>query len=339
MLLLNGFGMGTFHQHRLMQALHKELNSDKTNGSKVVIYGIDYLGQGKSWPENCADGNSENERGLQYSGQTWIEQIIEFIEQQIVATSPARTKVHLVGNSVGGHVAVLLAASRPDLVETITLLNATPIWGLNLPFWSGHLPAPRIPKAIGRCLFDLLRDPKTITKFIESTYANAAAYDDVFIQQIRNCTEGTGGHAAFASILWSPPITVQLPTGSPARFYECLEHIQCDVLLCFGRDDPWCKPAFAKRMLQCLGKRTNRCTQRYIELSNVGHCANHEAPLVTAQILARWIRAKKRQPGTFALLSEPRVVVPEPWGEITAQEVDEKNIPLNFFDRLATTII
>jgi pimeloyl-ACP methyl ester carboxylesterase len=322
-----------------MQALHKELNSDLKNGSKVVIYGIDYLGQGKSWPENCDDGNSENERGLRYCGQTWIEQITEFIEQQVVAAIPGRAKVHLVGNSIGGHLAVLLAAARPDLVETVTLLNATPIWGLNLPFWSGHLPAPRIPKAIGRFLFDRIRYPKTIGAFLKSTYVNADAYDDVFIQQIRNCTEGSGGHAAFASILWSPPVTVQLPNGSPARFYECLEHIQCDALLCFGRDDPWCKPAFAKRMLQCLWKRTNGCTQRYIELSDVGHCANHEAPTITAQVLARWIHSKNRQRESLALLPEARVVVLEPWGTITAQEVDEKNIPLNFVDQLATAFI
>ena len=28
----------------------------------------------------------------------------------------------------------------------------------------------------------------------------------VQVQQIRQCTDGTGGHAAFASIMWSPPI-------------------------------------------------------------------------------------------------------------------------------------
>lgn len=28
------------------------------------------------------------------------------------------------------------------------------------------------------------------------------------MNQIRGCTEGKGGHAAFASILWSPPATL-----------------------------------------------------------------------------------------------------------------------------------
>lgn len=70
-LILNGFGVGSFHQHRLKDRLVRELsvNDDTRN-----IYGIDYLGQGNSWPTDCNDGNSENERGLCYSIDTWFDQ-------------------------------------------------------------------------------------------------------------------------------------------------------------------------------------------------------------------------------------------------------------------------
>ena len=37
------------------------------------------------------------------------------------------------------------------------LLNATPIWGSDLPGWDGRLPAPPLPRAVGRALFDLAR--------------------------------------------------------------------------------------------------------------------------------------------------------------------------------------
>ena len=40
-------------------------------------------------------------------------------------------------------------------------------------------------------------------------------------------------------------------------FNECLRVLQCDVLLIFGKDDPWCKPVFAKRYLHDLSKRNN----------------------------------------------------------------------------------
>lgn len=62
-LLLNGFGVGSFHQHRLMAQL-------SGRGSNRAIYCMDYLGQGRSWPVDCDDGNSANEAGLIYSADT-----------------------------------------------------------------------------------------------------------------------------------------------------------------------------------------------------------------------------------------------------------------------------
>jgi pimeloyl-ACP methyl ester carboxylesterase len=130
-VLLNGFGVGSFHQHRLMEQLCR---NDRACG--VAVYGMDYLGQGRSWPQDCQDGFGSDERDLQYSGDLWVDQAIQFIEQVVLVQQQySGKKVHLVGNSVGGHLAVFVAALRPDLIETITLLNATPVWGLNLPGW------------------------------------------------------------------------------------------------------------------------------------------------------------------------------------------------------------
>lgn len=221
--------------------------------------------------------------------------------------------------------------------------------GLNLPGWSGHLPAPLIPKQVGRFLFDRMREYPTIQEFLKTTYFNPSAFDMELVDQVRSSTEGPGGHAAFASILWSPPITVQLPSGAQATaFYDCLEAIQCDVLLCFGRDDPWCKPAFAKRMLQSLAKRDGavggnnqqlRCAQRYVELSNVGHCVNHEAPKAAATVLNKWLSSEDQDRRTLPLLSGKRVVVREAWGETVVEERSADEIALSFVDRLAVTFV
>ena len=178
-LLLNGFGVGSFHQHRLMPNLISIKEQDGCETTRK-IYGIDYLGQGRSWPVDCDDGNSENEKGLIYSADMWADQIINFIETIILANH-GNTKVNLVGNSVGGYLSVLLAAKRPDLIDSICLLNATPVWGLNLKGWSGHLPPPFIPRKIGRYLFDRIRDLGTIEKYLEAAYANRSAFDDTLV--------------------------------------------------------------------------------------------------------------------------------------------------------------
>lgn len=172
-LLLNGFGVGSFHQHRLIpQIIHED---------GQVVYCVDYLGQGASWPKNCNDGLSDSERGLSYSAETWIDQLSTFIEEIILPEHPDGQKVHVVGNSVGGHLAAHLACQRPDLVQSICLLNPTPVWGLNLPGWSGHLPPPKVPKAIGRYLFDKIRNLQTIEKYLDNAYARKEAYTDELV--------------------------------------------------------------------------------------------------------------------------------------------------------------
>jgi pimeloyl-ACP methyl ester carboxylesterase len=77
-LLLNGFGVGSFHQHRLIPHLLRRQDDD--NSAAVdggvsynqhrTIYCVDYLGQGRSWPIDCRDGLGESEKDLQYSADT-----------------------------------------------------------------------------------------------------------------------------------------------------------------------------------------------------------------------------------------------------------------------------
>jgi hypothetical protein len=59
------------------------------------------------------------------------------------------------------------------------------------------------------------------------------------MHQIRGCTLGNGGHAAFASILWSPPLIADPENNKTGNFQDCLAQVPCDVLLVFGKDDPW----------------------------------------------------------------------------------------------------
>lgn len=337
-LLLNGFGVGSFHQHRLMSNLLKNENGEEVDDKMRVIYGIDYLGQGKSWPINCDDGNSKNEEGLIYSADTWAEQIIQFIEEIILPNHADATKVHLVGNSVGGYLSVLIANKRPDLIQSICLLNATPIWGLNLPGWSGNLPPPPIPRIVGRFLFDKIRDLGTIEQYLETAYYHREAFDDDLMRQIQACTEGKGGHAAFASILWSPPATFS--TDSANDFATNLAKVQCDTLLVFGKEDPWCTSSVGKKMYDILSQRnfSSKPVQRYIELENVGHCPNHEAPQAVAAAVKRWLDMERKQ-YNVPLVDSSGETFHEQWGQITSRELNAEDAKMTIMDRIMSEFV
>ena len=378
-LLLNGFGVGSFHQHRLMRNLLLEHDEQKEKKQQYVIYGIDYLGQGQSWPANCDDGNSNDELNLGYSADTWLKQLKGFIEEVVIPSSTS-SKVHLVGNSVGGYLSTILANRHPQLIDSLTLLNATPVWGLNLPGWNGKLPAPPLPKMVGRKLFDTIRNLDVIDWYLEQAYfyreAHDGSFDDSFHGyaddvradrtlrgKIRACTEGKGGHAAFASILWSSPASVEHSTtlseaveygmGPPelvqksgdeiyTDFYGALENLPVDVLLLFGSDDPWCTPAIAKRMHSTLASRGGTAGQRYVSFENVGHCPNHEAPTAVVRVLLPWIGSQitdEQQRSKVPLVSESSQQIREPWGVVNVREVPvEESRDLGLMDQIISSL-
>ncbi|HVX47609.1 MAG TPA: alpha/beta fold hydrolase, partial [Mycobacteriales bacterium] len=68
---------------------------------------VDLPGFGASDP--AADGD--------YSPRAHAAVLVKFLEQR------GRGPVHLLGNSLGGVVSVLVAADRPDLVRTLTLIS------------------------------------------------------------------------------------------------------------------------------------------------------------------------------------------------------------------------
>ena len=450
-LLLNGFGVGSFHQHRLMRQLlllmllqhddaeynHRQhhINHEKQQQQhqrprrrqQLVIYGIDYLGQGESWPITCnGDGTSEDELNLGYSADVWLDQLNDFINEVVLGSSssssssssedrPATTaavtttttttassssshkKVHLIGNSVGGYLATILTHRHPHNIASLTLLNATPVWGLNLPGWDGRLPPPPLPKYVGGKLFEMIRDPNVINMYLQTAYVHPEAYDGTYEDcfygpeglkkkeeggsenenvalgvKIRACTE-KGGHAAFASILYSAPASEWKTTTEgrqsamrvPVDFYSTLQAVPVDVLLLFGADDPWCTPAIAKRMHLTLSKRNDDMmtanvndgrvivspAQRYISLENVGHCPNHEAPRTVAKVVLPWIRASATTTTVDGQQQSIRHNIPlvaqdgseetqEPWGVVRAHEVSlDESKDLGMIDRIVSSMV
>src|SRR3954469_8606987 len=71
----------------------------------LAVEAIDLPGHGRSGP------------GKRYSIARHAEVVIRYLEVS------ARGPVHLVGNSMGGAVCVVVAAKRPDLVRTLTLVS------------------------------------------------------------------------------------------------------------------------------------------------------------------------------------------------------------------------
>jgi pimeloyl-ACP methyl ester carboxylesterase len=225
---------------------------------------------------------------------------------------------------------------------------------------------------VGRILFNTIRDINVIDKYLDVAYVNRQAFDGSFDdsfdgwgaqngnagislnQKIRACTEGKGGHAAFASILWSPPASSTHPDGESTSssptigFYDALQQLPIDVLLLFGSNDEWCTPAVAKRMHTTLHDRPSCVisggpapTERYITIDNVGHCPNHEAPTAVSKVLLSWLEASSSQSrADIPLVSDVEASVIEPWGKVLLREVSiQESNNLGFVDRMISSVV
>lgn len=168
------------------------------------------------------------------------------------------------------------------------------------------------------------------------------------MQQIRGCTLGNGGHAAFASIMWSPPVISKSKSDPEGKgdFYDCLKHVSCDVLLVFGKDDPWCKPSFAKNMLLALEERNKRSSligsgphHRYMELSSTGHCPQHEQPKAVGHLISQWVSfgGGNHSGQDFSLPSTGTFV--EKWGETKVRERQKDDIEVGWVDKIVTSLL
>jgi 2-hydroxymuconate-semialdehyde hydrolase len=74
-------------------------------------------------------GYTASEPGVHYGMKQWLEHLIAFIESVV----PGK-KANVVGNSLGGAIAIALAVRRPELLERMVLMGSG---GLSFPLTTG----------------------------------------------------------------------------------------------------------------------------------------------------------------------------------------------------------
>jgi len=287
-LCLHGFGVGSFQFRAQLEGL---------SGDTTCVYALDFCGQGSSWPP--LDAAPSDSDGFSYSLDAWVEQVEHFLN---TCVGGSRGPVYLAGNSLGGLVAINVAAKNPALVSGLVLLNATPFWGFVpastttstsdpatriaaemvaavLP-WNGALPAPRWLMRVITPYWEIFRAPGSIRTLLALVYVDDATLDDELVMNIRRPTDHPVASSTFASVLWSPK-----PKVSYNDALKSVREAGVPVALVYGRDDPWVTPLWGQR----LKRRVPGAA--YYEVTNCGHCPHHEAPEVINEIIKGWIRA------------------------------------------------
>ncbi|GAA3110461.1 MULTISPECIES: alpha/beta fold hydrolase [Nonomuraea] len=213
-----------------------------------------------------------------YSVAAHSKAVIELLER----TGPA----HLFGNSMGGAIAVRVAAARPELVRTLTLVS--PALPDLLPRYGPvRVAAAAIPR-LGEWVADRLRlvpVEQRITASMAMVWADMGACHpirlrDAIEEQRRRDDLPYAGEAVVGS---ARGIVTEYFRWGADNLWRQAAKVEAPTLIVHGRHDRLVRPAMARKAY-----RTFRQV-RLVLLPTAGHVAMMEMPRVVAAEARRLI--------------------------------------------------
>lgn len=193
--------------------------------------------------------------------------------------------VHLFGNSMGGAVALQLAARRPDLVRSLTLISPA-LPSLTLTRSSAHLPVIAVPGVGERLVAKFMETTDVATRVqgsIDVTFADSARVPAERIEEARAMLAEHDRHpyAADAFLSSLRGLLRTYADVGPNRPWKLAEQVACPTLVVYGRKDPLVDSRSAHRVTKHFRDA------HVVVLPDSGHVAQMEHPEF---VVAAWER-------------------------------------------------
>lgn len=204
--------------------------------------------------------------------------VIDLIEGSVAAP------VHLMGNSLGGSIATILAASRPDLVRSLTLVS--PALPVRRPRASNaHLPALALPwvgqrlaRRLGRFPVEQRVRATFALCFADPTQITAQRFDEALAEASRRAHLAYDSEAMLGSLRGL--LSAYLRRG-PASLWSIAARVQAPTLLVYGERDRLVDPRTSTRATRTFSNSS------LLLLPGSGHVAQMEQPAEVARAIRR----------------------------------------------------
>jgi pimeloyl-ACP methyl ester carboxylesterase len=260
-LFIHGLGGNASNWTDLMSLLRDRLDS----------YAVDLPGFGWSPPPRDGD----------YGLARTAESISD-----LIATRLDGRAVHLFGNSMGGAIAVQLAARHPELVRTLTLVSpALPKIGVRRT--NVHLPVIAAP-GLGTTLMKRYLTLDAATRAQATIDVCFADPTSVPLQRMNEAVEEVRRRDAlpYVADAFLQALRALLATyldRSAERPWKLAERITCPTLLVYGRADKLVDPIHAHTKAFP--------DMRVLVLPHAGHVSQIEQPVLVADAWRDLLRA------------------------------------------------
>ncbi|MCU1682098.1 MAG: alpha/beta hydrolase [Amycolatopsis sp.] len=232
-------------------------------------------------------GFSEPEAGFSFTMDAHADVVVKYLEQLVKESGTG--SVHLLGNSMGGAIALLTAARRPDLVRTLTLIS---------PAMPDRRPDPRRMSDPMMALAYLPFVGRGVRRRMASMGPRERA-----MQVIRLCfaepeaftesrlTDLSEEHSARAGLTWAAPALARSTFAifrawgarGSASLWRTASTVTVPTLVVWGIHDRVISVRRAARTARTLPHG------RLLVLPRTGHVAQMERPIAVAKaVLGMW---------------------------------------------------
>ncbi len=257
-LLVHGLGGSATNWTDLMDLLRQPPAAGQP-GSALACDALDLPGFGFSPPR--ADGD--------YSIDGHAASVIGLIEKR------ASWPVHLVGNSLGGAVCTRVAAGRPDLVRTLTLISpALPdLRPRLLPLRVTVLTSPALgPWLVGRAQ-RMSAAARTEMMLKDIYYDPRSRHPKRRIEDVAELSRRDGvGYASEILVATARGLVVEYLRQGPRSLWRDAARITAPTLIIHGSHDRLVNPLLAARAARVFSR------SRVVVLPRTGHVAMMERP-------------------------------------------------------------
>jgi pimeloyl-ACP methyl ester carboxylesterase len=252
-------------------------------------------------------GRSQPPRRGRYSIRGHVRAVVDVLEHVIAQPGEASGRpVHLMGNSLGGLVSLLVASRRPDLVASLTLISpAMPVYRVPPAFSRAMLllVLPGVPSLAERRLAGITPE-ESVRAMIRMCFGRPSEVPpervEQAVQEMKERSEQPWADRALARSMRGL-ITSYLKVGA-ANAWRAARSLKPPTLVIWGSEDKLVDPALAPRLAAAVPD------SRLLVLRGVGHVAMLEAPEPTARAVLGMVEeaATGREP--HAAVDSPQSV-------------------------------
>jgi pimeloyl-ACP methyl ester carboxylesterase len=235
---------------------------------RLAIEAIDLPGFGRSGPSHSG-----------YRLETQAAMVVDYL------LTSGRGPVHLIGNSMGGAISILVAAQRPELIRTLTLVSpAVPDLKLRVhPVKHDPWLAAVVLPVVGPAALRRMRkvSPKTRARMtIELCFADASRFPE------RRMAEAVAETEYRLRFPWSDAAMLRSTRGIAwsqlvrgRAGWDTMRRIQAPTLVVWGDTDRLVPPDLAASVAGAIPNG------RLLLLRDIGHTAQMEDPRTTARAI------------------------------------------------------